>query len=222
MNHALLPSIRNATLPEKYEAAKAAMAACERIDECRDWADRAAALASYAKQADDKAMEQTALRIRARAVRRCGELLQEIERGHGPGRGKKEGTVATPVFNRKAAAEEAGLSERKAKEAQRVANVPKASFEAQVESKSPPTIKALADQGKGKTRAVPHYVKLGMTEEAFRAGMNLREETKDFATYLKSANLQDGVAGTLAKDRAELKRNVSLILKHLNELLKKL
>ena len=42
-----------ARLPVAYEQAKVALAACAKIDECRDWADRAKALASYAKQADD-------------------------------------------------------------------------------------------------------------------------------------------------------------------------
>jgi hypothetical protein len=32
-------------------APSAALAECERIDECKDWANRADALASYAKQA---------------------------------------------------------------------------------------------------------------------------------------------------------------------------
>ena len=53
-----LPSIAGSTesakLPSSYQAAKEALAACEAIDECKDWADRMAALASYAAQAKDE------------------------------------------------------------------------------------------------------------------------------------------------------------------------
>ena len=55
---AQLPSIANAQLPEKYEAAKTALAECARIDECKDWADKAHAMASYAKQADDDSLHK--------------------------------------------------------------------------------------------------------------------------------------------------------------------
>ena len=50
---------RQARLPEGYETAKRALAACADIDECKDWADRAAALASYAKQAKDTTLAKT-------------------------------------------------------------------------------------------------------------------------------------------------------------------
>jgi hypothetical protein len=45
--------VETAQLPESYEAAKRAIAKCARLDECSEWADKAAAIASYARQADD-------------------------------------------------------------------------------------------------------------------------------------------------------------------------
>jgi hypothetical protein len=72
-------------------------------------------LASYAHQADDDTLQKMAVRIQARAIRRCGELLNQIEASKG-GRPTQ-------------AAREAGLSEWQQKTAVRVANVPEQQFE---------------------------------------------------------------------------------------------
>ena len=56
MNEIVIPenlNVAGARLPAAYEAVKVALANCVRIDECKEWANRAEALASYAKQADD-------------------------------------------------------------------------------------------------------------------------------------------------------------------------
>jgi hypothetical protein len=57
-----------ARLPSSYHAAKGALRSCISIDECKDWADKASALASYAKQAGDTQLEDMAKRIRARGL----------------------------------------------------------------------------------------------------------------------------------------------------------
>jgi hypothetical protein len=128
--------------------AKKALAECEKIDECKDWADKAAALASYAKQSKDESLFKMATRIQARAIRRCGELLKEIESASLAQlkQNRRDGDGPS-VETRKQAAEEAGLSERQQKTAVRVANIPEEEFEAQVESDPPPTVTALAEQG---------------------------------------------------------------------------
>jgi hypothetical protein len=73
-----LPTARSdAPLPISYAEARAALERCECVDECAEWADRAGALASYARQARDRDLEAVAKRIRARAVRRAGELLEQ-------------------------------------------------------------------------------------------------------------------------------------------------
>jgi hypothetical protein len=56
--------VATAQLPQLYQEAKNALAACESMDECADWADKAAAIASYARQADDLELENYARRIR--------------------------------------------------------------------------------------------------------------------------------------------------------------
>ncbi len=142
------PTVINAAsarLPQTYENAKTALANCAQLDECQDWADKAAALASYAKQANDDEMMKMAVRIRDRAIRRAGELLKQIE----PQPGKRtdvEPSGGAPT--RFQVAQDAGMSRDQMHTAMRVANVPAADFEKQVESPNPPTVTALAEQGK--------------------------------------------------------------------------
>lgn len=142
-----LPAVTsaNARLPETYEAAKQALAQCSAVDECKDWADKAAALASYAKQSQDDQLERMAQRIRARAIRRAGELLKQIE----PQRfkGNQHVVKVGDRPNRTDAAREAGMSPHQAKQAVRVANVPDDDFDRQVDSPTPPTLTHLAQQG---------------------------------------------------------------------------
>lgn len=138
-------TIRSAPLPETYVAARAALQKCERVDECKSWADKAAALASYAKQAKDETLFNHARRIQLRAIERGGQLLAKVEPKH-TGRPKNGG--GTPPNSRKAAAEDAGLSPDQAKTMLRVAAVPEAEREALIESEHPPTVEALAEIGK--------------------------------------------------------------------------
>jgi hypothetical protein len=144
-----LPALRtvDAPLPQSYEAAKEALANCTRVDECQDWADKAAALASYARQADDDTLHHYAKRIQARAVRRCGELLKQFDGRGRPAEIKDGDDLILPPTQRQVA-EHAGLSERQQKTAVRVANVPEERFTAAVESARPPTVTKLAEMGK--------------------------------------------------------------------------
>ena len=146
---ATMPEGDDVQLPVRYEAAKAALAECNDLDECKDWADKAAALASYAKQADDDALHRFADRIRARAVRRAGELLSEFQTGSKGGRPAENGTGGDTVSQR-GAAEMAGMSKRQEVTARRVASVPEAEFDALVESDDTTTITALAEKGRRK------------------------------------------------------------------------
>jgi hypothetical protein len=134
-----------APLPASYEAARTALARCQVIDECKDWADRAAALASYARQSEDLDPEKMAQRIRARAMRRAGELLKQIEPGQGARDGKREDGQGLPL--RSDVARQAGMSDHQEKTAVRVASIPERQFTKQVECANPPTLTELARQG---------------------------------------------------------------------------
>jgi hypothetical protein len=142
-----LPVVSSAKLPATYAAAKAALSECTKIDECQSWANKAEAMASYARQAKDDELRKMADRIQARAIRRCGELLREIKDGRGANQNIGEGDHPK-VLTRKDAAAEAGLSEHQRKTALRIANVPEKEFDAAVESDSPPTVTALAEEGR--------------------------------------------------------------------------
>ena len=136
--------VSSARLPENYQAAKQAIAECEHLDQCAEWADKAAALASYARQADDLELETHARRIRLRAVRRCGELLRACDARGGDRRAK----VVTPLEfarrSRAAVAQQAGLSKHKTRAAVNIAAIPEAEFTAAVESNRPPGTTLLA------------------------------------------------------------------------------
>jgi hypothetical protein len=142
-----LPSVANARLPVVYETASRALAACSSIDECQEWADKAQAMASYARQAKDETLRKMADRIQARAIRRCGELLRQVPTANGARTDVEPQDGIDPRLTRTSVADAAGLSERQRKTALRVAAVPETDFVAQVESESPPTVTALAKQG---------------------------------------------------------------------------
>jgi len=108
-----LPDKPNARLPETYRAAVSALERCVRVDECKEWTNKATALASYARQAKNEEMLATAVRIQTRAITRAGELLTEIEPKTGKATGPNQNvTQASPFDSRKESARKAGFSDR--------------------------------------------------------------------------------------------------------------
>lgn len=55
-NYDQLPDIATAKLPAAYTVAKRALAECGKVDECKDWVDKAAVLGSYARQSKDESL----------------------------------------------------------------------------------------------------------------------------------------------------------------------
>lgn len=62
----------------KYERMIEAIADCHSVDECKETANRAEALAAYARQVRDDGSLKQYLEIKIRAWRRIGELLCEV------------------------------------------------------------------------------------------------------------------------------------------------
>jgi hypothetical protein len=122
--------IQSAPLPANYEAAKRAIKECAHIDECKEWADKAIAIASYARQLKDSSMKEAAERIHLRAQERIGELLLALY----PNRRWKTATSQ-------------GLSQGQASMAMNIAKVPKAVRDEKIEASPPIKPRRLADLG---------------------------------------------------------------------------
>jgi N6-adenosine-specific RNA methylase IME4 len=136
-------------LPKSYEHAKNALAICERIDECRDWADKSMALAAYAKQAGDETLLNHARRIQCRAMRRMGKVIALIEPGK-PGPKSELSTTNVTQLNKTETARAAGISKRQQDTAFKVADIPENDFEKLVEAEKAPTISGLIREIKRK------------------------------------------------------------------------
>ncbi|HWG75552.1 MAG TPA: hypothetical protein VN660_02030 [Steroidobacteraceae bacterium] len=203
-----LPTGTDARLPDTYESAQRAIAQCDRIDECKSWADKSAALASYARQARDDTMRLMALRIQQRATRRMGELLKQIPRGDADGvnlrQHRRDGAV--PPVTRTQAANEAGLSERQRKTALRLANVPETEFVAAIHSERPPTITELAMRGTAIRPPEPEPPPADPAEA---------DETQSalwaFAEFCKTHDAHSIAKAIPATDAVELRKHVQLI-----------
>ena len=63
----------------RYENLRLAAQECKTVDEAKDIADRAKALAQYAREARDPDLERWVTEIRLRAKRRIGELSMALE-----------------------------------------------------------------------------------------------------------------------------------------------
>lgn len=228
MNKLATIDTKNAKLPVSYEHAKEALAACYKLDECKTWADKAAAIASYAKQSDDETLMKTAMRIKGRAIKRLGELVEEIEPKH-PGRPVIGGTGATnssePVLTRKAVVEAAGVSKDQAVRALRVAAIPDEQFEAVIEADDPPTINQLASMGAEHRRAQKPqpepeslaYLK-GRTPDEFNAAIHARGAVRDLAQRCAKVAPEVVVVTSMDQNIAELKEWLAVVLPWLDTL----
>lgn len=198
----------SAQLPATYQNAKNALSECVQIDECVTWADKAAALASYAKQANDDEMMKMATRIRDRAIRRAGELLKQIEPGQGARDGKREAGTHPPL--RQEVAAQAGMSPHQAKQAVRVANVPQEDFEKQVESSNPPTVTKLAEQGK-KTAPKPVIDLKGRDPKEFNRSMHFVQALECYQREVEAMALDTILPVLIDSERERVRKAIAAI-----------
>ena len=67
-----------AFLPNNYIVACQAIKECARVDEAAEMANKAAAIATYARESADTTLKVNAEKIKVRAERRIGELIEEL------------------------------------------------------------------------------------------------------------------------------------------------
>lgn len=138
-----LPAIQ-LRLPINYQAAKRALIECEHVDECRDWANRAEAMATYAHLARDEQMELIARRVRLRAIARAGELLLSIPNNYrGLHLTSNQGSKPNPQ-SRAGVGRAAGMRPQDVTQALAIARVPLDVRELLIESTDPPPPSRLA------------------------------------------------------------------------------
>jgi hypothetical protein len=160
----------------------------------------------------DESLFKMATRIQARAIRRCGELLKEIEASHGGRPSKQTSTGTDTSLTRKQAAEEAGLSKRQKDTALRVANIPEEEFEAQVESDSPPTVTALAEQGTQKKVFDPFdLMDSGISFEDHKLATHVIGVGQELSTFSVMARPEKVWRGLRDYERADLLADLRLI-----------
>lgn len=70
--------VPTAPLPQNYRDACLAIRECSKIDQVAEWTNRAKALATYAREANDMTLITDAQKIQVRAETRVGELLLEM------------------------------------------------------------------------------------------------------------------------------------------------
>jgi hypothetical protein len=151
--------------------------------------------------ADDDSLRTLADRIQARAVRRMGELLKQFDaQGRRSDQQLPDGTVQK--LSQGEVAAQAGISERQAKTAVRVANVPEDKFDAAVEAEKPATVTALAEMGK-KVHGVP--------VDSFKKATHLIGGVKRFAEFCRGNAPATVAAGLLPYEIDALRDDVAVV-----------
>lgn len=196
-----------ANLPALYENAKKALAECSRVDECQRWADKAMAMASYARQAKDETLHKYADRIKARAITRCSELLKAIPTRHGVNQ-NIDGDDPTKVLTRKDAAAEAGISKDQLVTIMRVGNVPADVRDALIESDNPPTITELANLGKKTKPAVDLG---GINPAAYALATQAQGALREFASFCSKHDPILVASAFQPHEVAAMRRHVSTV-----------
>jgi len=114
-----------------YENAKTALAEYTKVDDIKDFRDKAVAVQAYAKQANDYDLERDASIARVRAERRAGELLRDMDKAKG---GNPQLLAADEGLDNPKTLSEMGLTYDQSSKWQKLADVPEDVFEEAINS----------------------------------------------------------------------------------------
>jgi hypothetical protein len=120
---------------QSFEKAKAALAACRRVDEAKDLHDKAAGVAAYAKMASDRSLEADAIEIRMRATRRIDELIKAQAATTGLNRGALRRGVENIPRDDRPTLDSQGIDKNLAKEARQLGALSVDEFEDAIRQK---------------------------------------------------------------------------------------
>jgi len=149
----------------RYDAMCRAIVEAHRVDEAKEFRDKAMALAVYARQAQDSEAERRCCEIRLRAERRAGALLREREMAKGgqPFQAIPRGARGVETLA------ELGISYDQSAQWQKVAAMPAPEFEAAVAAVAMPTIGRSA-YGPQPPHAVHRQQRMGDADCTNRSG----------------------------------------------------
>lgn len=111
----------------RYDAACRAIAEAKRLDEVKDFRDKAVAMAAYARQANNRDLEVDAIEIRWRAEQRLGEMLAEGEKARA-GRPPENWCPDGTDFRGAPTLSALGIDKKLSARAQKMAAIPKEEF----------------------------------------------------------------------------------------------